>query len=321
MSFLENVAFEGMRVVMTMDKEARYWGRKGPPDGAEGTLVGRQRYRAYKSRFGIDRYGFEPGVYEQDGTWLVKMDDPAHGDIEVSGVPTGIYHGSGDFDVAEASRAEYNERADKLWHIPVNREKTVSYREQEGILSNRRMVSELPESLAWERDTVILKPELQSQHEGYNLVVTEIRYSDEGGVSWYSVQAFDDQGTSGYSTGVRDEDIERVVRGDVWKHEHGEPLEFKSLEEEAWFHKGIGKYREITNPSSGLYKWTLDEFLAAVSDDLVDCMSNGAVPFTNTRSISAYRFHDRKLGERLRQETIKGFEIDAAKLSETALKL
>jgi hypothetical protein len=157
MSFLENVAFEGMRVVMKMDKEARYWGRKGPPDGAEGTLVGRQRYRAYKSRFGIDRYGFEPGVYEQDGTWLVKMDDPAHGDIEVSGVPTGIYHGSGDFDVAEGSRAEYNERADKLWHIPVNREKTVSYREQEGILSNRRMVSELPESLAWERDTVICR--------------------------------------------------------------------------------------------------------------------------------------------------------------------
>lgn len=311
MSFLQNVGFSGMKVVMNMDKESREWGPTAPPDGATGVLVKRIRNQRPSARFGVDRYFSEPGIYESDGAWIVQMDDPELGNMDFKGFKTGFHLGASTFDVHPESVEAYNERANRLWHDPVNRQKIVSSFDQESILDNRVKVADLPETKAWELDELIVSPAVhQSEEEVKKLVVSSINY-DWGDEPVYSVQALDAKGSSLYMIHVRESAVVEVIRGNVWKYEHGEPLTFKSLEEEDGFFKGLGQAREVANPETGLYSWTLEEFLEAVKNDVVDCMTNGFIPLTQVRSISAYRFTDRELGDRLREATLAGFGINA----------
>lgn len=307
MSFLNQCAYKGMKVIMNMDEQSRYWGRKGPPDGATGTLFKRMRYTEYRDRFGSDRYFSDAGVYERDGGWYVLMDDPTLGDV-IDGFEIPLVVAGYDFDVHPDSMEEYTRRADELWHEPVNTLKTMSMFDQEAILDNRVRIGDLPETRAWPLDTLIPVDGLRDEDKDLRFVVTRINY--HSAVPYYDVTAYNAEGRSCFSTGFRDEHIKDIVRGNLWKLEHGEPLVFESLQEEASFAKGLGKAREIANPKSGLYSWTLEEFLAAIKADVVDCMTNGILPFTTTPRISAYRYEDRDLGERLRQETIKGFNLD-----------
>jgi hypothetical protein len=214
----------------------------------------------------------------------------------------------GDFEVHESSLAEYNRRCDELWHEPVNRLKTINSFDQEAILDNRVRIGDLPETRAWVLDTLIPTDGLRDEDQDLRFIVTRINYYAD--ILYYDVTAYNEEGRSQFSTGFRDEDIKEIIRGNLWKSEHGQPLIFADLNEEGSFAKGLGKFREIPNPKSGRYKWSLGEFLAAVKADQVDCMTNGFIPFSTKRSISAYRCTDRDLGERLRQETIKGFSLD-----------
>lgn len=310
MSFLENVAFEGMKVIMKMDKESRGWGRQGPPNGTVGVLISRKRIQQYSENFGHDMYFREPGIYEMDGPWLVKMDKPYPGNLEYQGILTDIYVGTGDFEVHPDDLKAYTKRADDLWYDPVIRNKTISWSEQEVILQNKIKVSDLPETKCWLLDTVILKEDRGYGDEEYKFVVSNIdRYYDIDEQS-YTITAYNDKGNSCFSTSVRDSGIKEIIRGNVWKYYHNEKLVFENLSEEAAFFKGMGQARDIRNPKDNLYSWTLEEFLEAVKNDLVDCMSNDFIPLTDKRSINAYRYTDRNLGERLRQATIKGFNLE-----------
>ncbi|TLX16553.1 hypothetical protein [Rhizobium sp. MHM7A] len=307
MSFLNQVAFQGMKVVMKMDEEARGQGRKGPPDGATGMLLKRTRYIEYRQRYGHDRSVSEPGIYERDGAWLAVMDDPTLGDV-IDGFETPLILAGSDFDVHESSRAEYQRRRDELWNEPVNLLKTISSFDQEAILDNRVRTGDLPETKAWQLDTLIPLDGLRDEDSDLRFVVTSVAYHAD--VLHYDVMAFNHEGRSCFSTAFRDEDIKEIVRGNLWKSEHNEPLVFSDLNEEATFAKGLGKCHQLVNPASDLYKWTLDEFSEAVKADLADGMTNSFIPFTSTQSIRAFRFTDRELGERVRQETIKGFDLD-----------
>jgi hypothetical protein len=307
MSFLNQCAFVGMKVVMKMDEEARNLGRKGPPDGSTGELVKRVRYTEYRENYGIDRYFSEPGIYERDGSWFVLMDDRTLGEV-VDGLQTPLVMAGYDFEVHADSLDEYNRRCEELWHEPVNRLKTISSFDQESILDNRVRIGDLPETQAWILDTIIPVDGLRDEDKDLRFVVTRINYHSE--VLCYDVTAYNEEGRSCFSTFFRDEHIKEIVRGNLWKLENGEPLTFQSIQDEATFAKGLGKAREVRNPKSGRYSWTLDEFLAAIKADLVDCMTNGVLPFATKPRISAYRYEDRDLGERLRQETIKGFDLN-----------
>lgn len=307
MSFLHPVAFQGMKVVMKMDEEARSQGRKGPPDGATGTLFKRIRYIEYRQRYGNDRHFSEPGIYERDGSWFVVMDDPTQGNV-IDGFETPLILAGSDFDVHESSRAEYQRRLAELWNEPVNLLKTISAFDQEAMLDNRVRIGDLPETKAWQLDTLIPLDGSRDEHSGLRFVVANVCYHID--VLHYDVVAFDHEGRSCFSTTFRDEHIKEIVRGNLWKSEHNEPLVFADLNEEATFAKGLGKCHQLANPATGLYRWTLDEFSEAVKADRADGMTDGYIPFTSTTSIRVFRFTDRELGERVRQETLKGFGLD-----------
>jgi hypothetical protein len=182
MSFLNQCAFPGMKVVMKMDEEARYWGRKGPPDGATGVLFKRDRLTEYSERFGLDRCFSEPGIYQRDGSWFVVMDDPSLGDV-VDGFQTPIVLAGSDFEVHPDSLDEYVRRSEELWHEPVNRLKTISMFDQQAILDNRVRIGDLPETKAWILDTIIPIDGLRDEDRDLRFVVTRINYHSEIGYS------------------------------------------------------------------------------------------------------------------------------------------
>lgn len=322
MSFFDYCAYKGMKVVMKMDKEARSWGRKGPPDGATGTLLQRIRHLEYRQHFGLDRVFSEPGVFERDGTWIVLMDNPEHGEVIRPGelfrmtgseesLQSPIFVGSSDFDVHPDDQAEYDRRFQEFWHKPVNQEKTISSFDQQRKLDNCVRIGDLPLTNAFQLDTITFKDGLRDEDKDLTFVVRSINYSSpsDGNDVTYNLDAVDADGRSIFSTMIGNDPIKAIHRGNLWKHLHDQPVDFKDIGEEADFARGLGGAVNIPNPASGLYSWTLDEFLDAVQNDVADCMTNGFIPFTDRRAISVYRYKDRDLGERLRQTTMGGFAV------------
>ena len=116
---------------------------------------------------------------------------------------------------------------------------------------------------------------------------------------------------NGGTTWVNESDMTLIRRGNVWKHFNGEKLVFSDLREEANFFTMLGHTEEVRNPACNLYKWEKDEILAAVRNGTVDGFTMGGGLFGGMLGgepqIRAQRFRDRELGERVRQETIKGF--------------
>lgn len=305
MRFLDEFAFKGMKVIVQMDSDMRGHSGKELPDGATGTLVERKVFQRHSSRYGIDRYFKEPGLYEQLGTWIVKMDDPSFGDIKLDGQPTGLRLGTSYFRVHPDHFVEYENRKQQFSEL-------TDFHEQNIVLNGLKKIGELPESKAWELDEIVFNDEhIRYRDDEHKLryVVSSIDYQED---NLYSVMALDENGEHHFGTNVRESQILGIKRGNVWKMENGVPLEFSSLEEEGGFYRGIGRAREMKNPKLGIYRWSLEDFLEAVKDDVVDCMTNGFAPFSNQRRISAYRYLDRDIGERLRQATIAGFNIDLA---------
>jgi hypothetical protein len=113
---------------------------------------------------------------------------------------------------------------------------------------------------------------------------------------------------NGGTTWVNESDMTLIRRGNVWKHFNGEKLVFADLREEADFFSLLGHTEEVRNPACNLYKWEKDEVLKAVRDGIVDGFTMGGGIFgQGFARINAVRFRDRELGERVRQETIRGF--------------
>lgn len=290
MSFVDRLLVPGDRVVCKMDPEARGYGQKGPPDGTLGTFKGHTRFRQNRSRYGLDRYFYEPGIYEADGVAIIEWDD---GSSDVSGWA----HEMADKDEYERRFAAYHAVKDK----PHN------YGE------NIVRVGDLPETKFYELDIVRTKfPD--TERTGLRTRVAAVQWGWEkhpnqvGNV--YQIDWVDENGEyAGMGhTYMNDGDLELVERGNLWKEFHGEPLVFKSLKEEIAFARGTGRYKEIRNPASNLYSWTGREAIEAVRSGIADGFTMSGSFFGLSPRPSLYKFENRDLGERVRQTTIAGFE-------------
>lgn len=332
----------GDRVIMQMDEEVRSWGRHGPKDGTHGTVIGKYRSTIHRSRFGIDARFHKPGVYEKDGVTIIHWDghdpDPTVDD-GISRVSVGAplaevpgFSGSADqlkrimsssrmscTNIALIDQEEAARRRREEWVIPVLEEKSISRHDQEYKLENVVRIGDLPETRAWEGDTIYPNTqELQSHRRNsdrpVHLQVHSIHYKwidrepHTYQVGWY----YDDTGEySGMGhTYIGDSEIARVDRGNVWKHYHGEPLSFESIQDEVAFAHGMGFSEELLNPKTGLYTWTKDEALEAIRKNYGQGFNMGGVLAFSHR-ISLYRFKDEDLARRLRATVLEGFGIAA----------
>lgn len=169
-------------------------------------------------------------------------------------------------------------------------------------------IGDLPETAFWEFDLV-------ENGEGERLKVIGVDYDQLGelcndGVTPMPVYRCAATPRSGY-TYYREADLKLVERGDVWKRAHGEPPVFAGVAEESEFHLAVGEYVEVRNPANGLFRWSLEEALDAISDGSAHGFTmGGKMPVLGGGHINVIRFHDEEVGDRVRAHTLAGFGRD-----------
>jgi hypothetical protein len=305
---LNHILRQGDRVRMKLDPETRSYLPKAVPNGTLGTITGRARATGIiESRYPVSSFR-SPGVYSIDGATLVLWDE----------YPDGVDPRDPDYarvntislEPADSFVKEYKARYAELWPVKLpngefNPDFCIITRGYE--LDNLMRTGDLPETAFWELDMV--------EHEGKQYRINRINYNGWGPekAHCYDMEEIDEHGMYARhgSRTVEPEQLTLVSRGNVWREAHGEPLVFRSLGEEASFASGMNRTTSVRNPANGLYKWTLEEVLQAIRDDLVDGFTNGSMMFSDNKRISATRFNDRNLGERIRAETLKGFLQEA----------
>lgn len=173
----------------------------------------------------------------------------------------------------------------------------------------RDFVEPLPDLPLWEGDVVRLDRWAGRYEE---CCITSIHYEYIGkfcddGITPMPLYSVSPLGHEGISTSVREDDLELIRRGNYWKEAHGEPLEFADLKEEGEFAKSMGHAHEMRNPSCGLYKWYIDEALAAVHSGIAHGIVVNSSIMGLGPSISVYVFDDKELGKRVAKATLHGF--------------
>jgi len=291
MAFVDKLLVKGDRVIMNMNEESRGWaGDKYPPNGTLGTFLGRHRIQIYRGRVGVDRYFYEPGIYEADGAAIIEWDN---GSTAVDG-----------WSHEMADKEEYNRRF-TAYHAIEN--KPNDYGE------NVVRIGDLPETKFWEGD--IVKREFHDSSELNRMRISSIQWHwDKDDRGWcYNVEWVNEDNTYARrgSMYLHDYELELIERGNVWREAHNQPLYFNNFEEEVTFERLVGRYEEVRNPKSKLYSWTKDEVLIAIKDGIVDGFSMPEGLFGGERKIQTLRLKNRELGEKLRESTLKGFGIEA----------
>lgn len=283
----------GDRVIIMIPKENREWGYNPCADGTIAEVIGPTEIAYGRT----DNFGKQPGVYENRSWINLRM-------------PDGQTHAELD------SRLTFVERGME----EIRKAEWIGAGRPEGA-----WLRELPETPFWEGDVIRvpgrprdfatskIDPRL---NDPCAYVVTKISYDrldgqTNVGTAWPAFQISDGMST-GWHTSVAAEDAVLVERGDVWKRAHGEPVTFRTLEEEAEFAMRTGTTVEVANPATNRYRWSLDEALAAIRDGVAHGISVGPNPLLAALGdasprISAFRFRDEALGARVAAATLEGF--------------
>jgi ribosomal protein L21E len=290
---LDFLLVKGDRVVMKMDPEARSW-RSGLPDGIQGTVVGKLRYRRYANRYGIDTYSFaQPGIYELDGVPQVKWDN-------------GETATASSYDIDAVDVAKFKQRLETQWHAPMRTGEDRNKLEHR--LRNCVRLGDLPDAKFYELDRVHVKPfdsagTVKSVMYSWALNDETGQFIDERGMC-YHVEL-----DRGGSTHVNDVDLELLMRGNMYNHVNGLPLEFVDIREEISWAKGLTQITEVRNPETQLYSWTKESALAAIQSGVGDCMTAGNGLFNTGWRVAVWKCKDSELGQRARLATMKSFNL------------
>ena len=231
----------------------------------------------------IQSFGRKPGIYT-NYAW-----------VELEGIAGSI---SSCF-VELANKTEAKRRM-KTWN-------------SEKFRAKEKMIRPLPDLKFWEGDVVKMDWTGMRGPDWEEIQIARIEYgylgqkrNDGSPMPEYSICAV---GHEGCTCAINESRLTLVRRGNVWKHFNGKKVDFKDLAEEASFAKMLGLEKQIRNPATGLYTWTLKEMLNAIRDGKVDGFTADHGIFGTSKEVMhwAYRFKDRNLGERVRQATLEGF--------------
>lgn len=276
-------------VVMNMDEEVRSWGRKGVPNGTKGTVVG--FYERWTSKNYNNGYSV-PGLYRGNGAPIVKWE-------------TGeCSYDSNDLvlpaDIVELRREDkvYREAFDteaKIHELPefdymVGNVVLVNMSDKPGlVVSAKGTITDI--------DFIVIT----DHRSGELLPVTE--YKDK----WVISINLDKGGSVKHPvTSI----IEILKKGNYWAWLNDKSkLEFKDLKEEVSFYSSLGKRKQIVNPKTNKYSWTIEEGLLAIEKEEIDGLIIGPSLFGSPAYLNAYKLDEdlKDLASRTRAETLKGF--------------
>jgi hypothetical protein len=288
---LGGVLQPGDEVILTIPQENREWGYNPFPDGTKAKFV-----RFSEMDYGwANQFGREPGIYENDSWAYFQLEN---------GKQVCEYCG----------RAEMVDKEECL-------RRDAAMRDHRGhFIHNGKKLRDLPETRFIEGD-VVTSPSLLEHCSGFQdgeAIIAQVNYKDIGkfctdGVTPIGLYSISPEPRS-WTQHVphRDEvQLTLVHRGNVWKYRHGEDIVWKDDEEQAEFYNQLGLTTEIRNPSTDMYLWTKEEAVQALKDGIGDCICVGNGFFGSGPHTSVKRFNDRELGERIRKQTLVGFEVTA----------
>jgi hypothetical protein len=293
MSFTENVMRVGDEVIFNRGED--YYAQKGDPvkDRTKGVIVGKNRVLHYSPRIG-SYSARKPGIYEIDRGAIVEWED-------------GTTSSPNMWKVSMTDKAEYNRR---LSDARAERN-TEGHDVVDDRLENRTFIADLPVTRAWERD--FIKFTFRGRSEFEYGIVQSIEYDDVSSdrITTYRVQCVNKyRQVEGGTTYVRENMLEVVERGNVYRYFNGEPTFFLSLKDEAQFFIDLGHLQSIPfqQERSVTYSWDVDDAVAALETGEVDLLVGDDGPFAYGRMrINVYKFNDRVLGERMRQASLRMF--------------
>lgn len=181
------------------------------------------------------------------------------------------------------------------------------------IISRMERTGDLPETRFWEGDLVRVVRDDWPYARRMKVVRIDygrIHARRNDGSSWpfYALSC-----QTGVEHDAEDSWLELARRGRVWRYYHGQPVAFRSLQDEAAFFASLGHVTEIRNPDTKVYAWSRQEFLAGLYEGLVHGFTPGS-GFYGERvlSISAIRYRDEELGARVAAELLRHFESATA---------
>jgi hypothetical protein len=282
---IDNLILIGDIVTLSIDPESRAWGCNPYPDGTVATVIG-----FGESTWGrVGNCGLKPGTHLCRSAVKCRLED---GRVETAS----------SVNVELQDSEEYARRK-------------AGYKYDPDKDRNADWLRDLPETAFWEGDVVRFKNPCKDVRFGEvhptKRVIQRVNYhhmtqtcNDGSPYPFYDVS---DSLNGGWHCSAKEQDLELVERGNVWKHFYGEPLTFADLKEEANFFTSLGHTTEVRNPANGLYKWTLEEVLQGIRDGIVHGFTMGGGWFGSAPSICATRFHNEELGRRVAAETLKGF--------------
>ena len=169
-------------------------------------------------------------------------------------------------------------------------------------------IRDLPKTPFWEGDVVSFATErctdLRSAEERF--VIERINYS----VTAMQVSM---RSLSGSSAGGPLSAMRLIERGKIWKFEHGEPLNFSDIKEEAKFHQSLGMSEkvsvEVVNPVNMPHVTLAEYHEFDIADSLKLVLEGKAhqLKLKDRRKMTfvLIRYEDRTFGERVRQDTLR----------------
>lgn len=248
----------GDKVLMAMDKEARYWGRHGVPDGTKGVVVGYVRYKDYVS-YTSTTLGKTPGVYEGNGAVLVQWENGESGPVNGTDIlPDG-------YEIESRS----------------------SDKDYEDAFETMIRIDDLPSTKYYPGATVKLNSTpntVQLGMVGDCVTISKVDYYalERGEKSYYYCSS-----PKGFQVYLAEADIldavdvgnyQRWYTGDMTKPEEVvASLVFKDIQEEVSFFNSIVYFEDAKSPTSGTYKWDETEVIQAAcrGDVAVVSISSG----------------------------------------------
>lgn len=283
---LERFMRLGDRVQMNMDPEARGWGRKGVPDGTQGTVSSENTYIRYRGR--IHEFGHKAGMYRSYGVFTVTWDN---GEVDRPGA------------------------SDLMWV-----DSSLNEIRRKDVEGNKHYETEtylgpLPKTVGiYEGDIVeVTRPDGIGHFDNKFVRVARIDWHRLGDKrnDGSPMPIFDCESLEG-NMGRVCLDVTEVKlheRGNVWKWYTGkrDTLVFTSLEEELLFHGALGLREQIRCPQTGNYHWPKHAVLEGAKAGLIDVLSSSPGLFGAPTTIVGYKFIDKNLGNRARAKLIEGF--------------
>lgn len=276
----------GDRVRMQMSADTKAFQKEEVPDGTEGTVVGFYRYlTAYGPNDSWMKY--QPGIYEGNGVEIIQWDN-------------GISSRPSCHDIVFVDES-----------LKPIRQQDVAYREA---FETKVRIADLPK-LPYMVGNIIRVDNSRSLNDTGLAEICRIDYLKHAdkcsdNATPYPIYGIKPVDADGPTTSINQDDIIGLVeKGNYWAWENDKSkLRFKDIQEEAAFYASLGMFEYLRCPSTGNYRWPINEAIKAIHEGQGDVIKMTGGLFGSSPFPALYKFIDLPdLSRRLRAATIDGF--------------